>query len=73
MLGLGTPFLAEQLHGKNGDKNNKEKYHYEVLRNNIFKPCEMQSLLIPEVIKVTPAILVQLDDINQMLVEDFLR
>ena len=45
----------------------QEKYHYEVLRNNIFKPCEMQSLLIPEVIKVTPAILVQLDDINQML------
>ena len=45
----------------------QEKYHYEVLRNNIFKPCEMQSLLIPEVIKVTPGILVQLDDINQML------
>ena len=45
----------------------QEKYHYEVLRKNIFKPCEMQSLLIPEVIQVTPAILVQLDDINQML------
>ena len=45
----------------------QEKYHYEVLRNNIFKPCEMQSLLIPEVIKTSPSILVQLDELNSML------
>lgn len=45
----------------------QEKYHYEILRRNIFKQCEMQDLLIPEVIKVSPAILVQLDDINEML------
>lgn len=45
----------------------QEKYHYEVLRNNIFKPCDMQTLLIPEIIKVSPAILVQLEDINKML------
>ncbi len=45
----------------------QEKYHYEVLRNNIFKPCEMQSLLIPEVIKTSTSILVQLDELNAML------
>ena len=45
----------------------QEKYHYEQLRKNIFKPCEMQTLLIPEIIKVTPAIVVQLQDINKML------
>lgn len=45
----------------------QEKYHYEVLRRNIFKKCDMQTLLIPEIIKVSPAILVQLDDINKML------
>lgn len=45
----------------------QEKYHYEVLRANIFKPCDMQSLLIPEVIKTTPGILAQLEDINKML------
>ena len=51
----------------------QEKYHYEVLRNNIFKPCDMQTLLIPEVIKVSPAILVQLEDINKMLAHMQLR
>ena len=45
----------------------QEKYHYEVLRRNIFKQCEMQSLLIPEIIKVSSSILVQLDEINAML------
>ncbi|MGN1343870.1 MAG: DNA mismatch repair endonuclease MutL, partial [Traorella sp.] len=45
----------------------QEKYHYEVLRNNIFKSCETQTLLIPEVIKVSTSVLVQLNDINEML------
>lgn len=45
----------------------QEKYHYELLRRNLFKKCELQSLLIPEVIKVSPAILAQLDDMNEML------
>lgn len=45
----------------------QEKFHYEQLRKNIFKSCEMQTLLIPEVIKVSPSILVQLQDINTML------
>lgn len=45
----------------------QEKYHYEVLRRNIYKPCEHQPLLIPEIIQVTPAILVQLKEINEVL------
>lgn len=45
----------------------QEKYHYECLRRNIFKKCQMQTLLIPEIIQTTPGILAQLKDINALL------
>lgn len=45
----------------------QEKYHYEVLKKNLFRNCEMQSLLIPEVIRVTPQIMAQIQDINEMI------
>lgn len=46
----------------------QEKYHYEQLKKNIFAVDPiMQQLLIPETIKLTPAAVVQLDDINDML------
>ena len=46
----------------------QEKYHYEQLKKNIFaKDVMMQQLLIPETIKLTPAAIVQLEDINAML------
>lgn len=45
----------------------QEKYHYEMLKKNIFKSCDMQSLLIPEVLQVTPSVIVQLEDINEMI------
>lgn len=45
----------------------QEKYHYEQLRKTIYQPCEYQPLLIPEIIQVTPSVLVQLKEINEML------
>lgn len=46
----------------------QEKYHYEQLKKNIFAHDPvMQQLLIPETIKLTPAAIVQLDEINDML------
>lgn len=46
----------------------QEKYHYEQLKKNIFAHDPMmQQLLIPETIKLTPAAVVQLDEINAML------
>lgn len=46
----------------------QEKYHYEQLKKNIFtNDPVMQQLLIPETIKLTPAAIVQLDEINDML------
>ena len=51
----------------------QEKYHYEQLKKNIFEPCERQPLLIPEVFKVKPSVIVQLNDINQLLSEMHLQ
>lgn len=46
----------------------QEKFHYEQLKKNIFAHDPvMQQLLIPETIKLTPAAIVQLDEINDML------
>lgn len=46
----------------------QEKYHYEQLKKNIFAHDPvMQQLLIPETIKLTPAAIVQLEEINDML------
>lgn len=46
----------------------QEKYHYEQLKKNIFAHDPvMQQLLIPETIKLTPAAVVQLDEINELL------
>lgn len=46
----------------------QEKYHYEQLKQNIFaSDVMMQQLLIPETIQLTPAAIVQLDEINAML------
>lgn len=45
----------------------QEKYHYEQLKKNLFEPCHLQPLLIPEVFKVKPIIILQLKEVNSLL------
>lgn len=45
----------------------QERYHYEQVSQNIFRECTKQTLLVPLIIQVTPAVVVQLKDINEHL------
>lgn len=48
----------------------QEKYHFEMLQKQLFnKDVQMQTLLIPEVVKIPDSAIIQLDEINAMLEE----